>query len=217
MASRGIRNNNPGNIEKGQPWQGLAENQNSDKRFCVFKAPEWGIRAIVRTLITYQDKRRAKDGSKIDTIEDIVNRWAPPFENNTTSYSRAVSLIVGKAVNETIDVRDYDVMFKLVIAIIKHENGYQPYSTQQINKGLMLAGIEAPVKPLNKSRTMKGASIAGASVVVPPVVTYIDTIKDSISPFVDIQTIAVIFAVLGIVGASLVVYARINDHIKEGR
>jgi len=37
---RGIRNHNPGNIEKGDPWQGLAADQSGDPRFAVFAAPE---------------------------------------------------------------------------------------------------------------------------------------------------------------------------------
>ncbi|HCQ3021998.1 TPA: hypothetical protein OHP99_004980, partial [Escherichia coli] len=63
---RGIRNNNPGNLDKGSPWQGLAANPD-EPRFCTFKDPVWGIRALAVTLITYHDKRRAKDGSSIDT------------------------------------------------------------------------------------------------------------------------------------------------------
>ena len=40
MTARGIRNKNPGNLEQGESWQGLAENQ-SDSRFCVFKSMEY--------------------------------------------------------------------------------------------------------------------------------------------------------------------------------
>ena len=45
---RGIRNHNPGNIDKGADWEGLADDQSSDSRFCVFKDPVWGIRAMAR-------------------------------------------------------------------------------------------------------------------------------------------------------------------------
>ena len=51
---RGIRNNNPGNLDKGAPWQGLVNNS-SEPRFCTFKDPVWGIRALAVTLITYHD------------------------------------------------------------------------------------------------------------------------------------------------------------------
>ena len=42
MPARGIRNNNPGNIRKGEKWKGLSPIQN-DSSFCVFKSPEYGI------------------------------------------------------------------------------------------------------------------------------------------------------------------------------
>lgn len=38
---RGIRNNNPGNLDKGSPWQGLVANPD-EPRFCTFKDPVWG-------------------------------------------------------------------------------------------------------------------------------------------------------------------------------
>src|SRR3546814_17442973 len=87
MIPRVIRLNNPGNIEHGAPWEGL-DPRNRDPRFCGFVSPEYGIRAIVRVLITYYDKRRARDGSRIDTVREIVERWAPAGENNTEAYAK---------------------------------------------------------------------------------------------------------------------------------
>lgn len=140
---RGIRNHNPGNIDRqpGVRWQGMAADQSRDSRFVVFKAPEWGIRAIARVLITYQDKRRARDGSRIDTIQDIVDRWAPPSENNTGAYARHVARLTGIGIDEALDVYEYETMYALVQAIIAHENGEQPYKSEVIARGLELAGI----------------------------------------------------------------------------
>jgi len=82
---RGIRNNNPGNIRRnGDPWQGLAETQ-GDKEFFTFATPVYGIRALARTLITYQDRHGLR------TIRQIISRWAPPVENDTESYVKAVT------------------------------------------------------------------------------------------------------------------------------
>lgn len=141
---RGIRNHNPGNIRRqpGVRWQGQAADQAADADFIVFKEPRWGIRAIARTLITYQDKRRAADGSRIDSVAELISRWAPQNENNTTAYQRQVAQALGKAVNdESVDVYDYHTMRELVLAIIRHENGCQPYSNDVIESGLTLAGI----------------------------------------------------------------------------
>lgn len=141
---RGIRNHNPGNIERqpGVRWQGADADQSGDSRFVVFKDPRWGIRAIARTLITYQDKRRARNGSRIDSVQEIIDRWAPPHENNTSAYARQVAKALGVGVDdETIDVYDYRTMRGLVVAIIRHENASQPYSNDIIDAGLQLAGI----------------------------------------------------------------------------
>lgn len=164
MTARGLRNHNPGNIERGAPWQGLAADQSGDDRFAVFKAPEWGIRAIARILITYRDKYG------LDTVRGIVNRWAPPVENDTDSYVRSVAgrLYVGP--DDRINIEHFETARVLVEAIIKHENGSQPYSDATIRKGLVLAGIEVPVKPIEKSRTIKAGTVAagatGAGVIV---------------------------------------------------
>lgn len=66
------------------------------------------------TLITYHDKRRAKDGSSIDTIREVIERWAPPHENNTLAYVNEVSKAVGVAPDMIIDLHDYETLRPLV-------------------------------------------------------------------------------------------------------
>lgn len=147
---RGIRNYNPGNIDRiaGVRWQGQATDQSGDPRFIVFNGPRWGIRAIARVLITYQDKRRAKDGSRIDTVREFIERWAPAVENDTNAYAKAAAsaLSIGPD-DERVDVYHYATMRALVLAIIRHENGPGPlpggiwYGDAIIADGLALAGI----------------------------------------------------------------------------
>lgn len=151
---RGIRNYNPGNIERnGTRWQGMAQDQSADARFIVFTSPAWGIRAIARTLITYQDKRRAADGSRIDSVREIVERWAPAFENDTEAYVRQVASALGVGPDdEAVDVYRYDTMRELVRAIVRHENGPGTlpggdwYGEPVIAEGLALAGIVPGVR-----------------------------------------------------------------------
>ncbi|MCF4982094.1 structural protein [Pseudomonas gessardii] len=151
---RGIRNFNPGNIRhaKGVRWQGMAVAQ-GDTAFVQFTAPRWGIRAIARVLITYQDKRLAADGSRIDTVREFIERWAPPSENNTNAYTASVARALGLHPDyEGVDVYDFDVMRTLVSAIVRHENGPGPlpgghwYGDAIIADGLALAGIELGAK-----------------------------------------------------------------------
>lgn len=140
---RGVRNANPGNLENTQPWQGLAPKEmQTDGRFAVFNGPAWGIRAIAVTLITYQDKHR------IRSVRDIINRWAPPTENDSVAYINQVAKAVGVRPDAMLDVHQYHVMKPLVEAIIRHENGAGPLATPNtwydeatIDEGLRLAGV----------------------------------------------------------------------------
>lgn len=130
---RGIRNNNPGNIEKnGIAWQGLAPaDQQTDPRFYVFSSPVYGIRALAKVLKTYRDQHG------LTTIAGIISRWAPPVENNTGAYISAVAAAVGKSPAAPLDFAT-DLQ-PLVTAIIRHENGLQPYSAATIAEGVSLA------------------------------------------------------------------------------
>lgn len=151
---RGIRNYNPGNIDRvaGTRWQGQAREQ-KDARFVTFLEPAWGIRAIARVLITYQDKRRAGDGSRIDSVREIIERWAPAHENDTEAYAKHVAKALGIGPDaESVDVYDYLTMRTLVLAIIRHENGPGPlpgglwYGEPIIADGLARAGIVPGVR-----------------------------------------------------------------------
>ena len=117
--TRGVRNNNPGNIEKGIKWGGAT---GDDGRFIIFDSPEMGIRAIGRILRTYSRKYG------INTVSGIVSRWAPPNENDTENYIKNVSTWTGFAPDKKLNVQDPGTMFKLINAIIRQENStsYQP-------------------------------------------------------------------------------------------
>lgn len=151
---RGIRNYNPGNLERNATrWQGMAQDQSGDPRFIVFAHPKWGIRAIARTLITYQDARRANDGSRIDSVRELIERWAPAAENDTDSYAKQVAKALGIGPDdETLDVYDFATMRALVQAIVRHENGPGPlpsgawYGDPLMAEGLALAGIVPGVR-----------------------------------------------------------------------
>ena len=135
--TRGIDNNNPGNIDRTNvKWEGMGDQQD-DPRFINFSSPEYGIRAISRVLQTYSVKHN------LNTVEGIISRWAPPVENDTSSYIDHVSSLLGVEPDETIDVKNPTIMRALIKSIIKHENGVQPYTDEQIDSGLVLSGIAA--------------------------------------------------------------------------
>lgn len=131
-APRGIRNNNPGNLERsGVRWQG--EVDGNDMRFETFATPEAGIRALARNLVTYHERHG------LTTVESIINRWAPPGENQTGAYVRAVAEAMGVSPDSPLNLRDVGTLSRLTTAIIHQENGQQPYSTEQIRSGVDLA------------------------------------------------------------------------------
>lgn len=175
MTTRGIRNNNPGNIRKSATkWQGLADTQ-LDPDFCTFKTPAYGIRALARNLMNYQ----SQDGCR--TIRQIVSRWAPPSENNTGAYVAAVASGVGVEPDDDVDVDTAAVMLPLIKAIILHENGVNPYVDETIAEGMKLAGVaDAKGKPLAKQNTFQaqvGAAVAVVGAGGAQVATYAPTVK----------------------------------------
>jgi hypothetical protein len=119
---RGIRNHNPGNIIRdGTRWQGLAEDQSGDGRFCIFREAFWGLRALARVLVTYHRKRGLR------SVAAIIRRYAPPVENQTDAYIAAVARSLGLGAEEDFPLTE-DRLVRLMRAIIRHENGQQPYA-----------------------------------------------------------------------------------------
>ncbi|EBR8884965.1 hypothetical protein YD15_004208 [Salmonella enterica subsp. enterica serovar Ohio] len=154
-AARGIRNNNPGNLEysKSNPWVGQT---GDDGRFAKFETPEHGIRALGRNLMSYQ-----RQG--IDTVSEIINRWAPPTDNNdTTAYIKAVCDQLGVSTDEPLDSSNPDTLKALCAAIIQHENGSQPYSDQQLTTGVS-AALGLSSIPTNTKRYTGNAAFDAAS------------------------------------------------------
>ena len=143
-APRGVRNNNPGNIMKGgDNWQG--EVQGNDPRYATFATPEAGIRAMGKTLLTYQEKHG------LNSVEAIIARWAPATENNTAAYVATVAKEMGVKPDAALNLRDGDTLAKLTRAMIRVENGNQPYSDQQIATGLAAATKGSPLPKASAS------------------------------------------------------------------
>ena len=96
--TRGLRNNNPLNIRRvaGTKWKGQAAEQ-KDKEFVQFESLAWGLRAAFCILNTYRRKYKAV------CVEDIINRWAPPSENDTRKYVETVCRLTGFGGKERLE------------------------------------------------------------------------------------------------------------------
>lgn len=128
---RGIRNNNPGNLETGEGWKGES---GADGRFAVFSNMSWGLRALAKDLTSAYNK----DG--LTTIDEIIPHYAPAFENNDTAY-------INDVVNWSAIPSNYPLEFPrdlhgLMKGIIMHENGDggAVISDAEIDEGISLAG-----------------------------------------------------------------------------
>lgn len=117
----GIRLNNPGNIKKTHTeWKGMTRLQDHEK-FIRFKEPYYGIRAMMKVILTYENKYG------LDTLSSIIHRYAPPEDGNfTKSYIRDVSERTGYFPEEVIDIKNKDTLIRLTKAMIMREQGLAP-------------------------------------------------------------------------------------------
>lgn len=143
--SRGDRNNNPGNIEYGAFAKRHGSTGREKKgRFAVFKTPEDGIRALAALQRSYE----SKDG--LTTIAARINKWSPAGENgraNTNAYINDVARQMGIGPTQEFSINDPVLGPALVSAIIAHENGYQPYSPEQITSAHSLEILDQAAPP----------------------------------------------------------------------
>lgn len=148
----GLRNNNPGNLVKtDNTWDGEVK---GDGRFASFATPEHGLRALCKNLLAYNKRGYT-------TVEQIIGRWAPPNENDTSTYTAAVSKALGVPADKRLDLTDINTLTALCASITQHENGSNPYSQEQITAGAMAAlGMTALPQPEGGNLRAAGAATA---------------------------------------------------------
>jgi hypothetical protein len=138
---RGYRNNNPGNIRIGSSeWRGFADPaekkpfQSWEKSFCVFREPEWGLRALAYLLKVYKHRHG------LYTPRRIISRWAPAADNNdVASYAQHVADALNIGPDDRVDADDDKSLITMMRAIAKHENGERPpYAEVQYRAALLL-------------------------------------------------------------------------------
>ncbi len=150
---RGVRNNNPGNIRRpagsilrhvALPWRGVTLLQ-PDPEFITFQAPEWGIRAIVVTLLTYERKYG------LHTADAMIARWAPPKENRTGDYAHFVDDWLHLPPFTQIHMANWSTARAIATGIIAEECSRHTYPEIILSRGLFLAGIQEPASSAVKA------------------------------------------------------------------
>lgn len=119
----GLRNNNPGNLRAAPNATGM------NGGFSTFATPQDGLSALSRQLQLYGDRGN-------NTLNGILHTYAPRSENKTQSYIDAVSKQTGFGSRDLLNLHSPEVLEKLIPAIIKHENGTQPFSRDDILQGI---------------------------------------------------------------------------------
>ena len=105
---RGLRNNNPGNIRiNNDLFQGEVR-PSKDKSFKEFETMPYGYRAMFKILSSYYKNY------KLNTIRKMITRWAPPKENHTEKYIKAVSDYAGIPADDPININDREQMIRIV-------------------------------------------------------------------------------------------------------
>lgn len=132
MTSLGYRNNNPGNLIKGGNSFLGEIIPSTDPRFRQFKSMEYGYRAGLKLLLSYISKG-------YNTIDKIINRWAPSNENDTQAYIKSVVQQTGIPAGKVLTTSSSDYLIKIMSAISQHENGVKP-DISSIQKGWELLG-----------------------------------------------------------------------------
>lgn len=133
-APRGVRNNNPGNLQQsGVQWQGKVSS--ADPRYEAFATPEEGIRALALNAQHLQ-------ANGAQTVADLIGKWAPALENgaaSTQAYIGAVSKAMGVSPDAPINLQDPNQLLAFTNAVIGHENGGDPsswYKPEQVKQGV---------------------------------------------------------------------------------
>lgn len=134
---RGIRNNNPGNLNyAGQA--GATKEVGPNGRFAVFQSMEEGIAALARQLQRYA-------AGSLDTVKGIISKYAPGNENNTSGYIASVVKALGlQSADQKLDLSSSPTLKALISAISTMENGKGRVTGDQIDRGLSM-GAQASV------------------------------------------------------------------------
>lgn len=132
---RGIRNNNPLNLEASPFTQRQPGFTGSDGRFGQFGSMDQGFAAADNLLQSYAQRG-------INTVGGIVGRWAPANDGNPVSaYAQFVARKVGVDPNAPIDMSDPGVRQRVLGAMAEFENG-RPVQVASAGGGALPANAQ---------------------------------------------------------------------------
>ncbi|EMH1202262.1 lytic transglycosylase [Serratia marcescens] len=136
---RGIRNNNPGNLNYvGQ--NGAMLEDHATPRFARFNSAFEGFAALGKQIKAYYNgTSKAAGYQKLQSVEDIISRFAPASENNTQAYINKLSKMLGVGRGDSLNIQDPQVLATLMNGITQIENGKNPYAPEMVLKAAQSA------------------------------------------------------------------------------
>lgn len=141
---RGIRDNNPGNIEYGDFARSEGSTGREEQgRFATFSTGDEGLKALADLLGRYGSQGN-------DTVRGILSKYSPAGENgsaNTNAYIANVARSLGVSDTAHLNLSDPSIKAGLMNAIIRQENGQNPYSSDQVARaaGVSIGDIHVHV------------------------------------------------------------------------
>lgn len=131
---RGIRNNNPGNLNYvGQ--NGATLEDHATPRFARFNSAFEGFAALGKQIKAYYNgTSKAAGYQKLQSVEDIISRFAPASENNTQAYINKLSKMLGVGRGDSLNIQDPQVLATLMNGVTQIENGKNPYAPEMVLK-----------------------------------------------------------------------------------
>ncbi|MDE1492554.1 hypothetical protein [Xenorhabdus bovienii] len=148
---RGIRNNNPLNIEFAKQ-KGATVEDHPERRFAKFNTPYEGLERTAWQLRRYFNG--LTDKVYRQSVDLIVSKWAPPGKkdnNRTEEYIKRIAKRLGVGRHDRLDLNNHNVMYALMREMGMVESKSFPY-----DKDLVMAAITStpdPTKMLAKNDT----------------------------------------------------------------
>lgn len=122
----GFRNHNPGNLKAASNSTGKSG------EFSTFASDADGLAAMARQLMLYGDRGN-------NTPNGIIHTYAPRSENNTRAYIDDVTSRTGFGAGQRLDLHNPEVLKTLMASMIRHEQGSQPYTEEQLKNAIITA------------------------------------------------------------------------------
>ena len=114
----GLSQNNPGNLRS---WG----NNPISRGFAQFKSVQEGLSAMAGNLVAYANRGN-------DTIRKVISAWAPSTENDTGKYISDVVRQLGIDPDQKLNLKDPQMMSRLMDAMIRKEQGFQPFGAGEL-------------------------------------------------------------------------------------